>query len=109
MNITNIHEPYTGDDSMEVERLKYLLASEFEMKDLCSPKYFLGIEISRESVGIFLCQIKYVFDLLTETRMLDCKHVDILIGPNHKLVKYSNQTLIEKAQCQRLICRLIYL
>ena len=57
----------TGDNSEEVERLKDLLASEFEMKDLGSLKYFLGIEVARGSSGIFLCQRKYVLDLLTET------------------------------------------
>lgn len=81
----------TGDDVKEIKRLKDLFASEFEMKDLGSLKYFLGIEIARWSAGIFLCQRKYVLDLLTETTMLDCKPVDTPIEQNHKLVEYPNQ------------------
>ncbi|PRQ44810.1 putative RNA-directed DNA polymerase [Rosa chinensis] len=99
----------TGDNSEEVERLKDLLASEFEMKDLGSLKYFLGIEVARGSSGIFLCQRKYVLDLLTETGMLGCRPADTPIEQNHKLAEYPNQTLTEKARYQRLVGRLIYL
>ncbi|XP_040372840.1 uncharacterized mitochondrial protein AtMg00810-like [Rosa chinensis] len=99
----------TGDNSEEVERLKDLLASEFEMKDLGSLKYFLGIEVARGSSGIFLCQRKYVLDLLTETGMLGCRPADTPIEQNHKLAEYPNQTLTKKARYQRLVGRLIYL
>ena len=37
------------------------------MKDLSSLKYFLGIEVSRSSLGIFLCQRNCALDLLQET------------------------------------------
>lgn len=57
----------TGGDLEEVERLKDQLALEFEMKDLGSLKYFLGIKVARGSSKIFLCQRKYVLNLLTET------------------------------------------
>nr|GEZ30356.1 retrovirus-related Pol polyprotein from transposon TNT 1-94 [Tanacetum cinerariifolium] len=42
-------------------------AWEFEMKDLGKLKYFLGIEVLRSKRGIFMCQKKYILDLLTET------------------------------------------
>lgn len=45
----------------------------FEMKDLRKLKYYLGIEVSRLRQGITLSQRKYVLDLLTDTRMFDCK------------------------------------
>lgn len=37
----------TGDDHNELERLKVRLAGEFEIKDLGSLKYFLGMEFAR--------------------------------------------------------------
>lgn len=58
----------TGNDE-EIQRLKKYLASEFEIKDLGSLKYFLGIVVVRSRHGIFLSQRKYVSDLLKETRI----------------------------------------
>jgi Reverse transcriptase (RNA-dependent DNA polymerase) len=37
----------TGNDSVEMKRLKASLAKEFEMKDLGELCYFLGIEVAR--------------------------------------------------------------
>lgn len=57
----------TGDDHNELERLKVRLAGEFEIKDLGSLKYFLGMEFARSKGGIFVTHHKYVLDLLNET------------------------------------------
>jgi hypothetical protein len=60
----------TGNDDGEIQNLKHLLANEFEIKDLGSLKYFLGIEVARSKHDIFISQRKYILDLLKETRML---------------------------------------
>ena len=49
------------------------------MKDLGSLKYFLRIEVSWSSSGIFLSQRKYALDLLQETGMSGCQLVNALI------------------------------
>jgi len=46
----------TGNDDGEIQNLKHLLANEFEIKDLGSLKYFLGIEVARSKYGIFISQ-----------------------------------------------------
>uniref|UniRef100_A0A803MMI8 Reverse transcriptase Ty1/copia-type domain-containing protein n=1 Tax=Chenopodium quinoa TaxID=63459 RepID=A0A803MMI8_CHEQI len=48
----------TGDDKEEIGLLKEKLFREFEMKDLGSLKYFLGIEVLRSNKGIFISQRK---------------------------------------------------
>nr|GFB92125.1 putative ribonuclease H-like domain-containing protein [Tanacetum cinerariifolium] len=55
------------------------------MKDLGKLKYFLGIEVLRSKRGIFMCQKKYILDLLAETGMVDCKPTDTPIIMNQKL------------------------
>ncbi|CAL9009255.1 unnamed protein product, partial [Prunus brigantina] len=57
----------TGNDTEEQLKLQKYLSQEFEMKDLGDLKYFLGIEVARSKIGIFLSQRKYVMDLLTGT------------------------------------------
>nr|XP_016490484.1 PREDICTED: uncharacterized protein LOC107810237 [Nicotiana tabacum] len=74
-----------GDDKEEIVRLKKLLASEFEIKDLGKLQYFLGIEVARSKMGIFLSQRKYILDLLKETGMTGCKPAKSPIESNHKL------------------------
>jgi hypothetical protein len=68
-----------------MERLKRNLATEFEIKDLGSLKYFLGMEIARSKKGISVSQRKYVLDLLQETGMSGCRPADTPMDPNLKL------------------------
>ena len=49
------------------------LGFEFSMKDLGLLHYFLGIEAYLLSLGLFLCQVKYAYDLLACASMIDCK------------------------------------
>lgn len=42
------------------------------MKDLGSPKYFLGIELKAHSEGIFMHHKAYAQDILHQATMSDC-------------------------------------
>jgi len=99
----------TGNDEEEMTRLKVNLFKEFEMKDLGRLKYFLGIEVLRSRQGIFICQKKYVLDLLAETGMIDCKPVDTPMMVNQKLYMEENAKLADKGKYQRIVGKLIYL
>ena len=98
----------TGDDRGELERFKKRLANDFEIKDLGTLKYFLGIEFFRSKEGIFVNQRKYVLDLLSETGLLSCKAVDTPVEPNQKLQPVKPE-VVNREQYQRLVGRLIYL
>ena len=99
----------TGDDRGELERFKKRLANDFEIKDLGTLKYFLGIEFARSKEGIFVNQRKYVLDLLSETGLLGCKPVDTPVEPKQKLQPVKSEEVVNKEQYQRLVGRLIYL
>src|SRR6185312_15741262 len=98
----------TGNDSLEIVRLKENLNKEFEVKDLGQLRYFLGIEIARSPRGIILSQRKYVLDLLNETGMLGCRPASSPIEQNHKICA-QNGDPVDKERYQRLVGRLIYL
>ena len=53
----------TGNDEREKHDVKKILAKEFELKELGKLKYFLGIEVTYSTQGIFISQQKYVTDL----------------------------------------------
>nr|GEX12275.1 putative ribonuclease H-like domain-containing protein [Tanacetum cinerariifolium] len=92
-----------GNDEEEMMRLRTNLFKEFEMKDLGRRKYFLEIKVLRSKQGIFICQKKYVLDLLVKTGMIDYKPVDTPMMVNQK------PYMEEKARYQRIVGKLIYL
>ena len=47
---------FTRDDIDRMEKLKGVLANEFEVKDLGFLRYFLGMEVARTTQGIVVCQ-----------------------------------------------------
>ena len=99
----------TGDDHTELNRLKTVLSNDFEIKDLGTLKYFIGMEFARSKKGIFVSQRKYVLDLLSETGLLGCKVADTPIEPNVKLQPAKPEDVVNRDRFQRLVGRLIYL
>ncbi|RVW18498.1 Retrovirus-related Pol polyprotein from transposon RE1 [Vitis vinifera] len=79
------------------------------MTDLGPLKYFLRIEVSRSSEGIFLSQRKYALDLAQETGMSGCQPVNTPIEEGLKLCVEPNQVSTDKGRYQRLVGRLMYL
>ena len=99
----------TGDDLEEIAKLKGKLFEEFEMKDLTNLKYFLGIEILRSKLEIFINQIKYILNLLASIGMIYCKPAETPIVANHGSQIVKGAKLANKQQYQRLVGKLIYL
>ena len=67
----------TGRDANGMKNLEETMFKEFKMWNLGKLKYFLGIEVLRFKVGIFISQRKYVLDLLAKTRMINCKPAEL--------------------------------
>jgi hypothetical protein len=86
----------TGNDPEERKALQEHLSREFEMKDLGSLKYFLGIEVSRSKKGIFLSQRKYALDLLQETGMSACQPATSPMEEGLKLHNIKDQVSCDK-------------
>lgn len=81
----------TGDDKVELQKLKKTLATEFEIKDLGQLRYFLGMEIARTKRGISISQRKYTLDLLEETGMLECKSAESPTETSIKILSWMIQ------------------
>nr|XP_027118959.1 uncharacterized protein LOC113736265 [Coffea arabica] len=94
---------------MPFMRFKTYLNDCFHMKDLGKLKYFLGLEVTRNSTGIFLCQRKYALDIISETGLLGTKPAGTPMEQNHHLALAKDETLPDPMPYRHLIGRLIYL
>lgn len=65
--------------------MKNKLADDFQIKDLGTLKYFLGMKFARSKSGILFKQRKNIIDLLKETGLLGCKVAETPIEQNLKL------------------------
>ena len=66
---------FTGKDKL-INECKKKLAAEFEMKDLGTMHYILGLEVWHFLDEIFLNQGKYTIDILKRFGMLDFKEIN---------------------------------
>ena len=53
---------YTSN--LMLEEFRTVMKNEFEMTDQGMMKYFLGLEVTQNDQGIFICQHKYATDIL---------------------------------------------
>ena len=67
----------TGNNSSLLDSFTRKLNIEFNTKDLGSLSYFLGLEATSTTNGLFLSQLKYARDILTLAQLLDSKPVHI--------------------------------
>lgn len=99
----------SGSTRELIAEFKEYLGTCFHMKDLGISKYFFSIEVARSPTGIYLCQRKYVLDILTETGLLAAKPFSFPLEQNHKLALDESEYLRDVKQYRRLVGKLIYL
>lgn len=66
---------YTSNSASMLEGFKASMETEFAMTDLGKMKYFLGVEVTQNDKGIFICQRKYAEDTLRKFGMEGCNSV----------------------------------
>ncbi|XP_050874974.1 uncharacterized mitochondrial protein AtMg00810-like [Lathyrus oleraceus] len=98
----------TGDDIVEMTRVKEKLVVDFKIKDLGFMRYFLGMEVARSKNGIVVSQQKYIIDLLKEKEMSGCCPADTPMDPNAKHWGEGNVS-VDTRRYQRLVGKLIYM
>ena len=100
----------TGDDLSGIQELKDFLSQQFEMKDLGHLSYFLGLEITHSTDGLYITQAKYASDLLSRAGLTDSKTVDTPVELNAHLTPFGGgEPLSNPSLYRRLVSSLIYL
>ena len=79
------------------------------MKDLRYLIYFLGLEITHSTNGLYIIQVKYVFELLSQARLTNSKIVDTPVELNTHLTPSEGKPLSNPSLYKHLVGSLVYL
>ena len=99
----------TGSKIELIQRFKDEIEKIFEMTDLRVMKYFLGMQVLQSSNGIFICQQKYISDILNRFKMQDCEPMSTQNSIGVKLCKDEDFDKMKDCIYRILIGNLLYL
>ena len=99
----------TGDNLSSIQELKVFLSQQFEMKNLGHLSYFLGLEITHSTDGLYITQAKYASKLLSRAGLTDSKTVNTPIEVNAHLTPTGGKPLSNPSLYRCLVGSLIYL
>ena len=99
----------TGNDEAAICATKTYLQTHFAIRDLKTPRYFLGIEFAYQSGKLVLSQRKYALDLLQETGLLGCKPATSPLEARPKFWDTDSPMMADANRYRRLLGKLIYL
>jgi hypothetical protein len=85
------------------------MKKEFDMIDLGLMKYFLGIDVTQNDKGIFICQSKYEKYVLKRFRMINCTPVSTPVSIGTKLSREHNEMDFDSTIFIKLVGSLMYL
>lgn len=100
---------YTGNDRVMFEKFKESIMLEFDMTDLGLLHYFLGLEVIQFDAGNFICQKKYVEEILERFQMKNCNSVTTPIEKGLKLVKDPAGRIVDSTLYKQIVGSLMYL
>ena len=99
----------TGDDFAGIRSLQHFLSQHFEMKDLGTLSYFLGLEVALSFDGYYLSQAKYASNLLSKAGITNNKTVSTPLEYNAKLTPLDGEPISDATRYHQLVSSLIYL
>nr|KYP74877.1 Retrovirus-related Pol polyprotein from transposon TNT 1-94 [Cajanus cajan] len=100
---------YTGNDGSMCNDFRNIMMSKFDMTDLGKMRYFLGIEILQNAHGIFMCQRKYAYEVLSRFGMMECNAVKNPLVPRTKLSRNDAGTKVDATLFKQVVGSLMYL
>jgi hypothetical protein len=85
------------------------MIQKFEMSMTRELKYFLGFQIKQHQEGTFICQTKYIQDILNKFGMKNAKPIKTPMGTNGHLDLNTRGKSVDQKVYQSMIGSLLYL
>ncbi|XP_021807084.1 uncharacterized protein LOC110750984 [Prunus avium] len=98
-----------GSHSSLITSVIEALTKEFDMKDLGQLNYFLGLQISYQSSGLFVSQTKYIKELLARVDLQESKPCATPCLSYHHLLKDDGKPYSHPQQFRSIVGALQYL
>ncbi|KAL8116222.1 hypothetical protein AgCh_022645 [Apium graveolens] len=92
-----------------IKEFKKEMTQEFEMTDLSSMRYFLGIEVKQDKTSIFMTQEAYANNILKKFKMEHCNPVATHMELGTKISKFEGGVSVDRNLYQSLVGSLRYL
>lgn len=93
----------TSSDQDDISKIKHLLHSTFQMKELGYLTCFLGLEVHYHHEGVFLNQQKYIQDLVQLAGLTNATPVDTSMEVNVKYRTDEDYLLDDPTQYRKLV------
>jgi hypothetical protein len=100
---------FTGNDSDMFQGFKDSMMKTFDMTDLGKMKHFLGVEVTQNDEGIFMCQHRYAKEILERFGMTNSNAVCSPIVTGTKLSKHDKGNEVDPTQFKQIVGSLMYL
>jgi hypothetical protein len=84
------------------------MQKEFEMSMLGELTFFLGLQVTQTEKGIFICQSKYVKEMLKKFQMEDCKPMSTPMVTGCKLSLDDDSPKVDQTMYRSMIGSLLY-
>jgi hypothetical protein len=91
------------------EEFSRIMIQKFEMSMMGQLKYFLGFQIKKLQEGTFICQTKYIQDILKKFGMKNAKPIKTPMGTNGHLDLDTGGKSVDQMVYLSMICSLLYL
>jgi hypothetical protein len=105
--VDNIIFGFTNKSSCE--EFSRIMIQEFKMSMMGELKYFLGFQIKQLQEGTFICQTKYIQDILKKFGMKNAKPIKTPMGTNGHLDLDTGGKFIDQKVYRSMIGFLLYL
>lgn len=99
----------TGSNPDLIAQLQQHLQDSFQMKDLGSLTYFLGLEVHRDPSGIFVNQHKYTRDIIDLAGLKESSSMDTPLEVNVKYHRDGGDLIADPTKYRQLVGSLNYL